>query len=153
MPREGATPTEGATEQGNLRVVLNGYEHFNRGDVGWMCERMTPEIVWDDSKDVPGGKTYSGLEEVRSYLESFQRIWEEARFEPERIEGRGDWVLVLTRFVARGRKSGADVDARLAHLYELRDGKGTRVFTYFDLEQAERDFEAAAAGAASPARR
>lgn len=130
----------GATQAENLRVVLEGYEHFNSGDIEWMCERMTPDIVWDDSKHIPGRRTYEGREQVRSYLESFQRVWAEARFEPQEIQGRDDRVLVFVRFIARGRQSGADVDANLAHLYEMRDGKGAYVLTYLDREQAECDF-------------
>lgn len=142
---------EGATEAENVRVVLEGYEHFNRGDIEWMCERMTPEIVWDDSKNVPGRRTYRGIERVRSYLESFQRVWDEARFEPEEVKERGDRVLVFVRFVARGRQSGAEVDASLAHLYEMREGRGAYVMTYFDREQAERDFKEGAVHSAENA--
>jgi ketosteroid isomerase-like protein len=126
--------------QENIEIVREGYEHFNRGDIDWMVERMTPDISWTDSTVIPGAKTHRGTDEVRTYLESFDRIWEEARFEPEEFREHADKVLVLARFVARGRQSGADVDAALAHLYEMRDGKGASVVTYFDREQAERDF-------------
>jgi uncharacterized protein len=125
----------------NVEIVRQGYAHFNRGDIGWMVERMTPDISWSDSTEVPGAKTYHGIDEVRPYLESFGRVWEEARFEPEEIRGHGDKVLAIVRFVARGRHSGAGVDARLSHLYEMRQGKGSRVVTYFDHEQAAADFE------------
>jgi uncharacterized protein len=124
----------------NVEIVREGYAHFNRGDIDWMTERMTPDISWTDSTVIPGAQTYRGIDEVRTYLKSFARIWEEARFEPEEFRESDDKVLVLARFVARGRQSGADVDAALAHLYEMRDGKGAKVVTYFDREQAERDF-------------
>ena len=127
--------------QDNVEIVREGYAHFNRGDIGWMCEHMTPDISWADSTEVPGAKTYHGIEEVRPYLESFGRVWEEARFEPEEIRSEGDKVLAVVRFVARGHHSGAGVDARLSHLFKMRDGKGARVVTYFDHEQAVRDFE------------
>jgi ketosteroid isomerase-like protein len=125
----------------NVEIVREGYAHFNRGDIRWMVERMTPDISWSDSTEVPGSKTYHGIDEVEPYLESFGRVWEEARFEPEEIRSRGDKVLAVVRFVARGRHSGAGVDARLSHLYEMREGKGARVVTYFDHEQAAADFE------------
>jgi uncharacterized protein len=124
----------------NIEIVREGYAHFNRGDVGWMVERMTPDISWTDSTEVPGAKTYHGVDEVRPYLESFRRVWVEARFEPQEIRASHDKVLAVVRFVARGRQSGADVDAKLSHLYEMREGKGAKVVTYFNHEQAERDF-------------
>jgi ketosteroid isomerase-like protein len=124
----------------NVDIVREGYAHFNRGDIGWMVEHMTPDISWTDSTEVPGAKTYRGVDEVRPYLESFGRVWGEARFEPQEIRCNDDKVLAVVRFVARGRHSGADVDAKLSHLYEMRDGKGAKVVTYFDHAQAERDF-------------
>jgi uncharacterized protein len=123
----------------NVETVRQGYEAFNRGDVEWMIARLAPEIVWEDAAEVPGSSSYRGTREVRAYLESFAQQWEEIRFEPEEILDAGDQVVALVRMVARGRASGAQVDARLAHLYELREGRGMRVLrvrTFFDRERA-----------------
>lgn len=125
----------------NVEIIRQGYAHFNRGDIGWMVEHMTPEISWTDSTEVPGAKTYRGIDEVRPYLESFGRVWEEARFEPQEVRSSGDKVLAVVHFVARGRQSGADVKAKLSHLYKLREGKCLSCMTYFDHQQAARDFE------------
>lgn len=130
----------GPRERANIEIITEGYAHFNGGDIGWMCDHMVPAIVWDDSKHVPGTKTYEGMDEVRSYLESFSRVWREACFTPERFVARGDRVLVEVWFSARGAQSGAEVEAALSHLYEMRDGQAVRVTTYLDREQAERDF-------------
>jgi ketosteroid isomerase-like protein len=133
---------EGATTQDNIEIVREGYAHFNRGDIDWMVEQMWPEISWTDSTEVPGAKTYRGVDEVRPYLQSFGRVWEEARFEPQEVKSNGDKVLAVVHFVARGRHSGADVNAKLSHLYVMRDGKCRSCVTYFDHEAARRDFEA-----------
>jgi uncharacterized protein len=125
--------------QENVEMVRQGYEAFNRGDLDWMVAHLDPEIVWEDAPEVPGSRSYHGLREVRGYLESFAQQWEEIRFEPEGILDAGEQVVALVRMVARGRASGAQVDARLAHLYELREGRGMRVLrvcTFFDREKA-----------------
>src|ERR671910_2945165 len=125
--------------QGNVETVREGYEAFNRGDVEWMIAQLDPEIVWEDATEVPGSSSYRGTREVRGYLESFAQQWDEIRFEPEEILDAGEQVVALVRMVARGRASGAQVDARLAHLYELREGRGMRVLrvrTFFDRERA-----------------
>jgi ketosteroid isomerase-like protein len=124
--------------QGNVETVREGYEAFNRGDVEWMIAQLDPEIVWEDATEVPGSSSYRGTREVRGYLESFAQQWDEIRFEPEEILDAGEQVVALVRIVARGRASGAQVDARLAHLYELREGRGMRVLrvrTFFDRER------------------
>jgi uncharacterized protein len=125
--------------QENVEMVRQGYEAFNRGDVEWMIRHLDSEIVWEDAAEVPGSRSYRGTREVRGYLESFAQQWEEIRFEPEGILDAGEQVVALVRMVARGRASGAQVDARLAHLYELREGRGMRVLrvcTFFDREKA-----------------
>jgi len=125
--------------QENVETVRQGYEAFNRGDVEWMVAQLDPEIVWEEAAEVPGSSSYRGIREVRGYLESFAQQWEEIRFEPERILDAEEQIGALVRMVARGRASGAQVDARLAHLYELREGRGMsvlRVRTFFDREKA-----------------
>ena len=122
--------------QENVETVRQGYEAFNRGDVEWMIAQLDPEIVWEDAAEVPGSSSYRGIREVRGYLESFAQQWEEIRFEPEGILDAGEQVVALVRLVARGRASGAQVDARLAHLYELRGMRVLRVRTFFDRESA-----------------
>ena len=139
-------------ERANIQIISEGYAHFNDGDIDWMCGYMVPTIVWDDSKHVPGTKTYQGIEEVRAYLESFSRVWREARFLPERYVGRGDRVLVEVWFSARGAQSGAEVEAALSHLYEMEERRAVRVTTYLDREQAERDFENPAGPGSHPPR-
>jgi uncharacterized protein len=125
--------------QEDVQTVRQGYEAFNRGDVEWMVAQLDPEIVWEDAAEVPGSASHRGIREVRGYLESFARQWEEIRFEPERILDAGEQVVALVRMAARGKASGAQVDARLAHVYELREGRGMRVLrvrTFFDRERA-----------------
>ncbi len=125
--------------QENVETVRQGYEAFNRGDVEWMVAQLDPEIVWEEAAEVPGSSSYRGIREVRGYLESFAQQWEEIRFEPERILDAEERIVALVRMVARGRASGAQVDARLAHLYELREGRGMsvlRVRTFFDRKKA-----------------
>jgi uncharacterized protein len=130
----------------NLEVARRGYEAFRRGDFSWIVEQMSPEIVWHDASEIPGARRHAGIDDVRAFLESFPRIWEEPRFEPEQLHQAGDTVVALVRFTGRGRNSGAEVSRELAHLFEFSDGKVVRVVTYFDREQALLALEDARAG-------
>jgi ketosteroid isomerase-like protein len=44
----------------------------------------------------------------------------------------------LINLTARGRGSGAEVDARYAHVWTIREAKGVRVDAYDDPEDAVR---------------
>jgi ketosteroid isomerase-like protein len=126
----------GGAAQTNAELLREGYRRFNEGDLEWVFGQISPEIVWEDASEMPDARVYRGPAEVRSFLESFGRHWEELRFEPEELTEAGDSVLVFARVVGRGRSSGAEVDAQVAHLFELRDGRVTRVRTFFDRVQA-----------------
>jgi ketosteroid isomerase-like protein len=114
-------------------VIHEGYVRFNRGELEWLVDQMHPEIVWQDSSRMPDA--------VRRFLSSFQRHWDEFRWEPEAViaSPAGDRVLGLVRLIARGRASGATVDAEIAHVYDLEGGKVLRVRTFFDRDLARRE--------------
>jgi ketosteroid isomerase-like protein len=130
-----------ASPSTNPEVVREGYEHFNRGDLDWVIAHLDPEIRWEDADEVPDARTYEGVGEVRHYLESFARHWEEIRFEPQEVLEADDVVLADCRLVGRGPASGAEVDAEVIHVVNMRRLKVLRVRTFFDRGQA-----AAAAG-------
>ncbi len=125
-----------------VELAREGYAAFNRGDIGWIVDHVSPDIVWEEAKEVPGSAARAGVEHVERYLRSLHRQWDEIRFEPERIDRVGDYVLARARVIARGRASGVEVDAPVAHLFEIHGGRCHRVRTFFDRAEAE----AAAAG-------
>jgi uncharacterized protein len=125
----------------NPEVIREGYAHFNRGDLDWIVAHLDPEITWEDAEDVPDARTYEGIGEVRHYLESFAHHWEEIRFEPQEVLEGDDVVLADCRLVGRGLASGAEVDAEVIHVWNMRRFKVLRVRTFFDRGEA-----AAAAG-------
>src|SRR5919109_2029851 len=120
----------------DAEIVRGGYEAFNRGDIDWMVDHMDPQIVWEDSAKLPDARTYRGVEEVRRYLESLFRHWDEIRYELEDVRDGPEGVLAFVRLVARGKTSGAAVDARMAPVHVLRGGRGVHVRVFFDREAA-----------------
>lgn len=125
--------------QTNIGVVREGYERFNAGELAWVVDHLAPQIVWHDAEEVPDARTYHGVEEVRNFLESFARHWEELRFEPEELlEGPGV-VLARCRLIGRGRASGAEVNAEVIHVWRMRGLKVVAVRTFFDRREAVAD--------------
>jgi ketosteroid isomerase-like protein len=122
----------------DVEVVERGYEHFNRGDLDWVIAHLAPEVVWEDARQMPDARVYRGLDDVRRFLASFERHWEEIRFELEEVRKGAGAVLAFVHLVGRGRASGAEVDAHLVHVWEMRDLKVLRIRTFFDREEAER---------------
>lgn len=120
----------------NLDVIRQGYDAFNRGDIASAVGQIDPEIVWHDASEVPGARMRRGVDEVRAFLESIHRIWDEPRFDPEELEAAGDTVIAMVRFSGRGSGSGAEVATELAHSFQFEGGRVRSVVTYFEREQA-----------------
>jgi ketosteroid isomerase-like protein len=119
-----------------LRMVEEGYARFNAHDVDWVLGHLARDVIWEDAADVPDTRVYRGVDEVRSFLDSFGRHWETLRFEPvELLEGRGV-VMARCRLIGRGRASGAEVDAEVIHLFTIKRRKVRAIRTFFDRETA-----------------
>jgi ketosteroid isomerase-like protein len=122
----------------NREIAERGYARFNRGDLDFVLEMCTDDISWEDAAEMPDARVYRGPDEVRSFLSSFDRHWEELRFEPEEILESGDSLVVCCRVVAKGKTSGAQVEQRVIHVWEFTQGRAHRARTFFDRERAER---------------
>jgi uncharacterized protein len=124
--------------QENVEIARAAYEAFNRGDIDGILDLCAPDIEWEDT----GGPSLdtsaiTGKRAVRAYFESGLEPWDWVRREPEEIiDLGGDRVLVLFRTVARGKKSGVEVDARAGDLVTFKEGRVVRWTGYLDRAQA-----------------
>jgi ketosteroid isomerase-like protein len=120
-------------------VVRQGYDAFNRGDVEAALEVLHPEIEWHTYiVPGPGGGVYHGHDGVRELWAEARRIFGDFRNVPEEIFDVGDAVIAHVSVEGVGARSGAAVQARIAHLYTFRDGKILTVRSFSDHEEALR---------------
>ena len=68
---------------------------------------------------------YRGQAGLRDYLEDVAQVWEELRISAERIDARGDRLLVRGRAYARSRDQGIR-NVPVAWSWEIRDGRFIR---------------------------
>lgn len=124
----------------NVETVRRAYEALNARDVETALALFTDDFVNDWSRSVgPYAGVYAGPAEARGFFATFLEAVDELRFEIEDAHEIGEHVLVLVQAHVRGRGSGAEVVARGAHLWTLRDGKVCR----FVLFQGEAEARAA----------
>lgn len=64
-----------------------------------------------------------GAAGLQSVLAEWLDIWESMDYFPEHFIDAGDNVIVWLRFTARGRKSAAPVETKIAVVYTLKDGR------------------------------
>jgi ketosteroid isomerase-like protein len=95
---------------------------------------MHEDIEWHQAEGLPHGGHYRGLDAVRAAI--FDPIdaewWEDFAANPEEFIGLGEHVVVLGRYTARARATGALLDVPFLHLWTFRDGRATRFRQFTD---------------------
>jgi ketosteroid isomerase-like protein len=117
-----------------LDAVRRSYEAFGRGDLEGALAIMDDEIVWHQAQGLPHGGTYRGLSTVRANV--FDPIgeqwWDGFDATPSEFIGCGDHVVVLGRYTATAKASGAPLDIPFAHVWRFRDGRVVRFHQFTD---------------------
>ncbi len=121
-----------------LEAVLASYEALNRGDIDGTVGVLAPDAEWHESAALPDAGVFRGRGAVRSFLVQFLESWQELHQDVEEVVIEGNKAALMIHLEARGRGSGAKVDARYAHVWTLRDAVGIRVDAYEDREAALR---------------
>lgn len=120
----------------NVEALRRGYEALNRGDVSVVLELLDPDIVWHEPEPSPEAGTYSGRASFERFLRSWIDSFDGFQVEPEQVVERGDKLVAVVHQSGRGRASGVHVDARLAHVWTVRQGRAVRWESVADPEDA-----------------
>ena len=129
------------TDSSNLDLVRSIYRDWERGDYS-AAEWAHPQIehVFADGPD-PGA--WEGLAAMAEAWRDRLSTSEAARIEADEYrELDGERILVLTRGIGRGKKSGLELrhaETQGAHLFHVRQGKVTRFVAYWDRDRALAD--------------
>lgn len=130
----------------SVALVRGIYEAFAAGDVPGVLGRMSPDIVWNEAENFiyADGNPYRGPEAILNGV--FARCigeWDGFSAIPEEYLDAGDTVVVLGRYRGTNKATGRAMDAQLAHVWRVADGKVVAFQQYTDTLGAAR-----AAGAA-----
>jgi ketosteroid isomerase-like protein len=119
-------------------IVSRAYEAFKSQDPDALIAVSDPEIEFGGSAAAPDS-LYRGHDGIRKYMDDIDGAFgHEWHAEVERIADAGeDRVVIVARVFGPG-KGGLALDLRLAHIWELRDGKLLRGTVYVPAEEALR---------------
>jgi ketosteroid isomerase-like protein len=118
----------------SVEAVRSSYEAFGRGDLDGALAMMDDEIEWHQAQGLPHGGLYRGLAAVRAAVFDplDEEWWEDFRADPDEVIGLGDDVIVLGRYTARAKATGAPLDVPFAHVWRFRDGRAVRFHQFTD---------------------
>jgi ketosteroid isomerase-like protein len=111
--------------EANLDLLRRGFELFARGEIDKLLELFAEDVDWAPAiAPILGIESLMGKDEIRRFfLRDLYEGFDAFRAEPLSFEDFGDQVLVMTRYVGRGERSGLVMDQTFASVYTVRDGK------------------------------
>lgn len=123
----------------NVALIRGIYDAFAAGDIAGVVGRMSPDMVWNEAENFPyaDGNPYRGPEAILGGV--FGRLgaeWDGFAAMPEEFLDAGDTVVVLGRYRGTCKATGRAMDAQLAHVWRVEDGKAVRFQQYTDTLQA-----------------
>jgi ketosteroid isomerase-like protein len=123
--------------ESSTELVRRLLELFNGGD----REALLAHISEDFVAVIPPSLSaepdvYEGHAGVLRYLDAFEGMLEEVRFEPLEFHPHGDVVIVDMLLKGRGVASGIEVAQRTAGVHWVEDGRVKRIEPHPDLESA-----------------
>lgn len=112
--------------EGNVAVVRGLYEAFGRGDIPAVLGAMSPDIVWNEAENFlyADGNPYRGPEAILNGV--FARLggeWDGFAAAPEEFLDAGDTVVMFGRYGGTYKATGRSLDAWVAHVWRIEDGK------------------------------
>ena len=79
---------------------------------------------------------YRGHDGVRELFREIDEVLDEIHVDDSEIRDLGDWVVAIGRIRTRGKGSGAETESPIATVSDLRNGKGIRIRSYLDVDEA-----------------
>jgi hypothetical protein len=124
----------------NVDVIDGMYKAFAVGDVPAVLASMDANIVWNEAENFiyADGNPYIGSDAVVNGV--FARLgseWDYFKLVDINLhEMSNNYVLATGRYQAKYKKNGTLLDAQMAHLWKLKDGKVISFQQYTDTKQA-----------------
>jgi ketosteroid isomerase-like protein len=125
----------------NMGLVRSIFAAWERGEFG-LAGFADPDIEFVRA-DGPAPGSWTGFATIARAMREALSAWEDFRLNAEEYrELDAERVLVFVTVSGRGKRSGVDaalLRARGAEVFHLRDGKVTRIITYYDRDRALAD--------------
>ena len=128
--------------QDNKRIVIEGYQLFQAGDIPHLLERYHDDAVWiePEAENIPFAGRHNGKAEIARFFQTLDAEAQALRFEPKEFIAEGDKVVVTGEATWLCKQTGRSYDSPWVHVFSLRDGKVARFESFHDTAAGERAF-------------
>ena len=121
----------------DIDVLQSVYDEWSQGNFRPVSQAYGPDLEWgfsDEFLDLGGIEREP--EPTSNRMVAFLSQWDDWRCEAEEFIPAGEFVVVMCRYMGRGKGSGVEIDTRGAHVWKMRDGRGIRLEVFSDRKKA-----------------
>jgi ketosteroid isomerase-like protein len=110
----------------NVALVRESFGAMERGDLEWLDEHMSDDIVWHIGGNSSAAGTINGKDAVRQMMAP--AVSDTMKVDVHDVVGGDDHVVVLGTAVVTGPRSGKSVEYNYVNIFHVADGKVTEVW-------------------------
>jgi ketosteroid isomerase-like protein len=120
--------------QQDVETLSRGYEAFGSGDTEAVLALLHDDVTVEVHTERPdiGSEVYHGHDGFLANFAELQDVFDDLVVDPEEIVESGDRIMVTTRITGRGKGSGVAIEAKIFHVWTLRDGMASRLEIFSD---------------------
>jgi ketosteroid isomerase-like protein len=124
--------------QENVSIVQGIYDALQKGDIPTMLGSFDPNIHWISANNSPYAdrSPYHGVNQVMEGV--FMRIgtdFDGFTIHVDELLDAGDKVVMLGSYTGVVKETGRPIDAQVAHIWTMKDGKAVKWQQYLDTYQ------------------
>jgi uncharacterized protein len=120
----------------NVEQLMEGFRAMERGDVEAIVALAHPDVEFVNPATALEAGTRRGPDGLRIGMAALLEVFDDLRFDHERIIENENQVVALGTFSGRARVSGLRVPAPFAIVVTLRDGRLARFEWFASTEDA-----------------
>lgn len=113
----------------NLEIVKESYA----GGPPVLLQNLAPDVEWTEAAGFPYAGTYRGVDEiVKNVLSRLGADWNGFTIETDAFHDAGNTVIMTGVYKGVYKATGKPMEAAVAHVLTLRDGRIVRFVQYVD---------------------
>lgn len=114
-------------------IVREIYRAMRAGDDAAFIAMCSDDLVWQQSAGFPGGATWYGPQSViENVFRANRKRWTGFAFADHEFIATPTRVVVLGQYSGTSPQTGKTMQASVAHVYDIRDGKVCRFRMFAD---------------------
>jgi ketosteroid isomerase-like protein len=138
----GQTRERQMNAQENKRIIMEGLQLFQQGDIPRMLNYFHDDAEWigPDAEAAPFAGSFHGKQEVTRFFSELGTCMQSVRFVVHDIVAENDKVVVIGDSTWLVTSTGRKFDNPWVNVFTMRDGKVIRTQQYYDTQPLDRAF-------------